>query len=162
MTQVQLAVNILPHPIRDVASTWFMTQVQVDVDIPPHPTPPYNAPWMKKQGKTLCLWDVRRRKRMRPENSPGPSHRAPLPHHHMLAIEVGGRWSEEAAAFINNLARAKARPPIGASSWRKPCQTLLPVEFPHLPKHTWALEFCPSIVAGKKCERKKIHKHKPF
>ena len=26
----------------------------------------------------------------------------------LLAIEVGGRWSEEAAAFINNLARAKA------------------------------------------------------
>jgi len=27
----------------------------------------------------------------------------------VLAIEVGGRWSEEAAAFVSNLARAKAR-----------------------------------------------------
>ena len=27
----------------------------------------------------------------------------------VLAIEVGGRWSEEAAAFISNLARARAR-----------------------------------------------------
>ncbi len=36
-------------------------------------------------------------------------------------------------------------PSTGANSWRKPRQTLLlPVEIPDLPKHTRALDFCPS------------------
>ena len=38
----------------------------------------------------------------------------------VLAIEVGGRWSEEAAAFINNLARAEPdkRPPSSNKALR--------------------------------------------
>ena len=113
----------------------------------------------------------------------------------VLAIEAGGRWSEEAAAFITNLARARARQaptilqqsvaaaltarwsatlthaamtPFAAALLGEATPNLYNVDtnpvnwsqllaeappdppsssrLPPLPKHTWALDFCPSCA----------------
>ena len=50
----------------------------------------------------------------------------------VLGIEVGGRWSEEAASFITNLARAKTRDtpaPLRHSGYRLPHRQM--DSFPH-------------------------------
>ena len=50
-----------------------------------------------------------------------------------------------AAGKKKNSTTSTPIPSTGANSWWKPRRTLLPpVAFPPLPKHTWALDFCPS------------------
>jgi len=93
----------------------------------------------------------------------------------VLAIEAAGRWSEEAAAFISNLAGARARQahailqqivaaaliarwsatlthaamtPFAANLLGKAKPNLynVPVDFHCRPKqHTWALDFLPFL-----------------